>query len=215
MNTLPYAKEILRGKDLYRILMNEGCEVFELKGSVLDIGAGAGTPSYLRFFKKREGCSIASVDALLNGDGHVDFEKDPLPQHESSVDMALLLNVLEHIYRFDFLLHEAHRVLREGGRLIGVVPFLINYHPDPHDHWRYTKETLKKILTEAGFREIGVTEFGTGPFAAAFSQVEFMVPRLFKLVLVPVVLGLDRFLHWLNPTLIERLPLGFFFTAKK
>ncbi|MDO8619918.1 MAG: methyltransferase domain-containing protein [bacterium] len=215
MTTFTFIKEILKGKDLYRILMNEACERCELKGQVLDIGGGAGTPSYLRFFKMESGANVTSVDALLAGKAQVNFETDALPSANGSTDTALLLNVLEHIYHYGHLLSETNRVLRPGARLIGVVPFLINYHPDPHDYFRYTNESLREILTSAGFKDIHIQALGTGPFSASFSQIEFMIPRVLKLFVVPLALLLDRCAGVFRKNLPDQFPLGYFFTATK
>ena len=98
---LNYLKEIMRGKDLYRILMNQECANYELSGLVLDVGSGPfdtaqgkGGASYHRFFKKQPEVKIVPLD-LKTG---IDLEKDKLPYGDASVDMVLAFNVLEHIY---------------------------------------------------------------------------------------------------------------------
>lgn len=208
MTIIGFLKEILRGKDLYRILMNAECSDNELRGLVLDVGSGEGT-SYHRFFKKSVDAKVAPLD-LRTG---IDFEKDPLPYAEGSVDFVLAFNVLEHIYHYQHLISDMHRVLRSGARLLGAVPFLLNYHPDPRDFWRFTQESLERILQTSGFANIEIIILGRGPCSAAFSQIEFLIPRMFKLVFIPMVLGTDRLLRVFKPHLPERFPLGYFFKA--
>jgi SAM-dependent methyltransferase len=201
-----YLKEILRGKDLYRILMNQECANYELKGLVLDVGSGAGA-SYNRFFKKQPGVKLVPLD-LKTG---IDLEKDKLPYGDASVDMVLAFNLLEHIYNYRHLLLEIKRVLKPGGRVLGAVPFLVGYHPDPRDFWRYTSETLEKIFKENGFSGVAVKLLGWGPVAAAFSQVEFLCPRIFKIFILPIVLLKDWAILKIKPSLTDKYPLGFFF----
>ncbi len=214
MTTASFIREILKGKDLYRILMNDECEKHTLAGLVADLGGGAGKPSYLRFFRQAEKTHIESVDLAVQGARHVDLEKDALPYGSETVDMILALNVLEHIFNYNLLLSETARLLKKGGSLILVVPFLINYHPDPSDFWRYTKETLHKLLVEKGFSEVKISALGTGPFGAGFSQIEWMIPRFLKLLCVPLVLLGDRMVRSVKPEVTERFPLGYFVTAR-
>lgn len=210
MTLVTFAREILRGKDLYRILMNAQCRRYELNGLVLDVGSGEGA-SYHRFFKKRVLARVVSLD-LKTG---IDFEKDSLPYPEGSTDSVLAFNVLEHVYQYGRLVGEMKRVLKSGGTLLGSVPFLVGYHPDPRDYWRYTKESLERILELAGFTRIEITALGPGPCSAAFSQIEFLIPRVIKLAFVPVAFGTDRLFCMFKPNVRERFPLGYFFVARK
>ncbi len=210
MKILTVCKEILRGKDLYRILMNHECSRHTLAGTTLDIGGGEGA-SYMRFFKKNPDTTVRVLD-LKTG---IDLERDPLPHPESSADAVLALNLLEHIFRSRELIKEMHRVLKRGGRIIGAVPFLVGYHPDPRDFWRYTGECLERLLTDAGFRNVQIRIIGRGPFAASYSTKEFMMPRLLKFVVLPLVFGLDALILKLRPNLGARFALGYFFTAVK
>ena len=215
---LNYLKEIMRGKDLYRILMNQECANYELSGLVLDVGSGPfdtaqgeGGASYHRFFKKQPEVKIVPLD-LKTG---IDLEKDKLPYGDASVDMVLAFNVLEHIYNYRHLFSEIKRVLKPGGRVLGAMPFLVGYHPDPHDFWRYTSETLKKIFEENGFNRAMITLLGRGPVTAAFSQAEFLCPRVLKIFLLPVILLKDWVILKIRPSLRVKFPLGFFFSFYK
>ena len=62
---------------------------------------------------------------------------------------------------------------------MGAMPFLVGYHPDPHDFWRYTSETLKKIFEENGFNRAMITLLGRGPVTAAFFPGEVFLPPVF------------------------------------
>src|SRR3989344_3871606 len=156
MQLLSAIQEIWRGKDSYRIFMNNECRKYALSGKVLDIGSGLKLASYHRFLQKKPDTELQFLDlrfASVKGEGGlpIDLEKDPLPYESMSVNAVLLFNLLEHIYNYRQVLNETKRVLMPGGQILGVVPFLVNYHPDPHDYWRYTKETLERVLAENGF----------------------------------------------------------------
>ena len=107
-----------------------------------------------------------------------------LPDH--SVDMFLLISVLEHVEKQDILVSEIHRALKPGGHLVINVPtwrgrpilekmafrlnltsrFLIN------DHKRYySKDSLWQVLRDAKFLpeniEVGTHKLGLSAFAMA------------------------------------------------
>ncbi|QQG46198.1 MAG: class I SAM-dependent methyltransferase [Candidatus Niyogibacteria bacterium] len=213
MRALLYIKEIWRGKDLYRILMNNECAKYALRGKTADIGAGSGSASYHRFFTKEAGTEIISLDRRTSP---IDFEFDRLPYPDVSVDTALAFNILEHIYEYQNLLSEIKRVLKPGGRVYGATPFLVGFHPDPQDFWRYTSSVLLEIFRSNGFKDIEIKILGRGPFIASFFQLEFLFPRLFKMAILPLYFLLDFLFLKLKPNVPkEKFALGlFFFFAK-
>lgn len=214
MSIFKYYKEVWRGKDLYRIFMNEECRNQTVRGKVLDIGSGVKLASYHRFLKKEKDAAVECLDLCFDGESgrRIDLEKDFLPHATAGVDTLLLFNVLEHLYNYSLVLSEIKRVLKPGGKLIGAVPFLVAYHPDPHDYWRYTKEALEKIFMTAGFTNIQIKPFGYGPCVAAFSQMEMIIPKILKIFLVPSVLFFDWLIVKLRPKMNkERFSLGLFF----
>lgn len=213
-------KELWRGKDLYRMLMNAECVNYELHGTVLDVGSGVNLASYHRFFKKAADVKIISLDIAgdVSGEAHharIDLEHDVLPYADASIDSVIAFNILEHIYDHAFLISEIKRVLRPGGRVIGAVPFLVGYHPDPHDYWRYTSESLRRIFVERGFRDIHIEAFGYGPFAAGYAQIELLLPRILKIFILPCVLFLDRVFLAARPGFDrQKFALGSFFSLR-
>lgn len=213
MNAVLYIKEIWRGKDLYRIFMNIECLDCVLKGKIADIGSGATKASYYRFFKREEDAEISALDRQISS---IDFEKNRLPYDDASIDTLLIFNILEHIYNYSFLLSEIKRVLKPGGRVFGAVPFLVGYHPDPRDYWRYTSETLRRIFETGDFKDIRINFLGRGPFVAGYSQIEFLLPRILKLVVFPGLFLLDRIFYKVRPkTNRQKFALGLFFTLTK
>ncbi len=218
MNTfnksLIFIKEIRNGKSLLRIMMNLKLWGRVLDGNVLDIGGGS-NPSYLRFFQKGRNLEFIGID-LVGPEGglRIDVEKDKLPYADASIDKILLFNILEHIYNYQHLLAECHRVLKKNGWVWGFVPFLVGVHPDPHDYFRYTKESLEIIFKEAGFPDTHTEEVGWGPFAVNYNNLMNYLPIVFRVVLLPPYYLLDYLVLKLKPSLRQKFPLGYFFEIR-
>lgn len=58
----------------------------------------------------------------------VDIERDALPFSDSSLDLIITNQTLEHVKEVFWILHEATRVLRVGGHLLIGVPNLASLH---------------------------------------------------------------------------------------
>ena len=220
MNPFIVATEIIRGKDLYRIFMNAECSNHSISGITLDVGSGRKLASYYRFLKKNgEGIKLERLDLGFDSKDMgkiINLEKDALPFSPDETDTLLLFNVLEHLYNYRHVLTEIKRVLKPGGKLVGAVPFLVPFHPDPHDYWRYTVESLEKIFSEQGFVQIKIRSFGYGPAVAAFAQIEGVIPRIVKLVVLPFVFLFDWLITSFRPKLGKnKFCLGVFFSVSK
>jgi SAM-dependent methyltransferase len=77
-----------------------------------------------------------------------------LPAEDSSIDMLITLDVIEHLEDDLAGLKEVRRVLRPGGRLLLTVPalpFLWSPHDEANAHLRrYTRKTLVEVVERAG-----------------------------------------------------------------
>jgi len=200
---------LFRGQTLLRIRMNEAFSNCTVSGRVVDVGGGR-NPDYRRYLDTTGMSSFEAVDGSISG---INFERDPLPYEDATVDTVILANVLEHIYNHRYLLAELRRILVARGRLVGFVPFWTGYHPDPHDYFRYTKEALERLLADAGFSMITVTPVGGGPFVANFNTIVLSMPRVFRPALYIPYWLLDTVFLRLRPKARDRNPLGFVFTA--
>jgi SAM-dependent methyltransferase len=121
--------------------------------------------------------------ANLNPDDEPDILcnlEEKLSIDDSSYDGVLLINVLEHIFEYRQLAQECARVVRPGGTIVVVVPFLFPVHPSPDDFHRYTKSALEKMLEKSGFSDITVTALGTGVFAVRWILIERLLPGFLR-----------------------------------
>jgi ubiquinone/menaquinone biosynthesis C-methylase UbiE len=205
MKIISLLKRIRKGQSLTRILMNDGFRDFILKGKVIDVGGGR-NPDYFEYFKRGEEVSVEAVDGSIN---NIDFEQDRLPCADNSADTVICANVLEHIFNYRHLVSEMKRALKIKGQFIGFVPFLINYHPDPHDYFRYTNESLYKIFFEAGFTQIKIKAIGSSALYANYNNIMNVFPRFIRVMLFIPYYFLDRLYVYLRPNIKDRFPLGY------
>lgn len=100
--------------------------------SMLDIGCGTGV--FAAEAKRRTGCHLYGADGsayAIEQAKHVgfetlshidDFNANSLPYDSGQFDFVLCKDLLEHLLRPDFVLTEAHRVLKLGAFLLVHVP---------------------------------------------------------------------------------------------
>lgn len=208
--------EIMRGKTIWRILFNFELKKFKVGGEILDIGAGKERSSYFRFLRLASEHKITSIDITneRKPDIIADLEKG-FPVEDNKFDYVMCFNLLEHIYDYQKVVNECFRVLKSGGVLLGAVPFIMHYHADPNDYFRYTHQALEKIFQTAGFSEIKIKSLGYGPFIAGFSQIEYLLPGFIKIFIIPFLILLDKILIKIKKHYRKSYALGYSFEAKK
>lgn len=90
-----------------------------------------------------------------------------LPILPQSVDVVLLIDVLEHIKNTDELLNQIHAVLKRGGILIISCPFLYPLHDQPRDFVRITEHGYKEFATRHGFNIEHTQVYGSSLITSA------------------------------------------------
>jgi SAM-dependent methyltransferase len=111
------------------------------------------------------------VTELLVGDGlaeflRVDFDRNyrpdlvadvtALPLASASTDRVASNSLFEHVSDPRRILEETFRVLRPGGVMVVVMPFVFRLHGYPHDYLRLTPQYFERVCREVGFAEIVV-----------------------------------------------------------
>lgn len=155
-----------------------------LSGEVLDLGGDARS-TYAVTLGEGAHVTTVNISQETGADIIADLEK-PLPLKDSSYDGVMLMNVLEHVFEYRALLSECARVLKSGGKVAIVVPYMFPYHASPSDYHRYSKEALTRALRAAGFTVDMVTPLGSGVFAARWLFIERLLPGKFQNVLAPL-----------------------------
>lgn len=171
-----------------------------LFGKVLDIGCG--NMRYKKIVLSNDlstdyigldleaGKFTYSVKADLYWDG------TRIPLDDSSVDCALLCEVLEHCSDPYLVLNEAHRVMKKGGVLLLSTPFLYQIHGSPFDYYRHTPFKLAEWCSQAGFSKSEF--FATGSYDTSLAQMlsiwiqhrpmNSILRRILKRLLVPFII---------------------------
>lgn len=121
----------------------------ELRAGQTVLDAGAGEAGHRRHFSR--GRYVAMDSGVGNPEwnySRLDVQGDlqNLPFAAQSFDRILCMVVLEHTRDPRKVLAEFARVLRAGGTLHLVVPFLWEEHQAPHDYQRFTRYGLRLLF---------------------------------------------------------------------
>lgn len=177
---------------LLRIAEHEALKTLSLSGNVLDLG-GEKDAEYLSHITGTFSVTAVNTDAHAKPDVVHDLE-ELLPFPDASYDHVLLVNVLEHIFNYRQLLAEAVRVVRPGGQIIVVVPFLFPVHPSPQDFWRFTSMALKREGERLKLVDMQIVALGSGVFSSQYVMFDRILPVPLRIlsyysvrVLVPVL----------------------------
>lgn len=183
----------------------------KIDGTILDIG-GQKNADYHKLIPGHH--TFFSVNLEGQADELIDIEKNTLPYKDAEFDAILMINVLEHLYNYDFALQEASRVLKAGGQMICVVPFFINLHPSPNDYFRFTKQALEKIFSSFNFKDVSINELGKGFFIARYYLLQRFLPPFLDYLFRPLAKLAEYKLNFLSKLLgrqynSKEYPLGY------
>jgi uncharacterized protein YbaR (Trm112 family)/SAM-dependent methyltransferase len=118
----------------------------------------------------------ARIDELIAGDGlseflRLDFDRHyrpdlvadvtALPIANAAVDRVASNSLFEHVAYPHQIIEETFRVLRPGGVMEVVMPWVWMRHGYPHDYVRLTPQFFERVCRETGFVDIAVDEDGT------------------------------------------------------
>lgn len=144
----------------FTIIKYQNEAIFEAKryakGKLIDIGCGR-----MPYRKKLEplvdsytGVDHPEASKLYKSDYKIDVlaNAKKLPFKDRTFDIALLIQVLEHVDSPNQVIKEAARVLKPNGILIISVPFFYPLHDMPYDWGRYTSSALKSSVEQADLK---------------------------------------------------------------
>lgn len=205
--------ELWKGKSVLRAYLNLRLKEETLKGKTIDIGGGKNA-DYLSFMKSGDQVTFETFD-IKAGQKDVDFETDRLPAEDGAYNTVLFLNVMEHIYNHQHIANEVVRIVKSGGQLIGFVPFLMWYHPDHSDFFRYTHEAIEKIFSMENITNLKIEIVGGGPFLAASHMVLQSFPRVLRVPIFTVHSILDFLYIKMKGKHARPYALGYTFILQK
>jgi SAM-dependent methyltransferase len=206
-----FLRDLVAGNSLFRSQGNRVMRRWRLDmhGTIVDLASGG--PGYQQFWEPKPSERWVSVDIRdITRPSIIANLKCDLPMRDSYADVVLITGFI-HITRTPVnLLREARRILKPGGSLVMKAPMAFNYSPEPTDYWRFTREGVRALLTEAGFVDLEIVDVGGRWSSASHLLGPYIHPRR---VLAPIVYlicdVLDRFAsrylrRWTRPS-----PSGF------
>lgn len=117
---------------------------------VAEIVAGDGLAEFLRLdFDRHYGPDL--VADVTN-----------LPLANASVDRVASNSLFEHVAYPHRIIEESLRILRPGGIMEVVMPFVWKRHGYPHDYVRLTPQFFERVCRETGFTDVVVDDDGCG-----------------------------------------------------
>lgn len=109
-------------------------------GRGLNVGAGARSPDPRLVNLDRAASEL--VDCIADA--------ERLPFAAATFRLVLSQELVEHVADPFGALREMSRVLMQDGVLYLQVPFVIGYHPEPDDYWRFTHAGVRRLIEQAG-----------------------------------------------------------------
>jgi SAM-dependent methyltransferase len=136
---------VLRG--MHTAIKSMADRIGQPNKTALDFGCGA--KPYASLFTGR---GVAYVGADFGDTAEIGITPDGIVgSANTSADLVVSFQVLEHVRNLDIYLSEAARVLRDDGMLLLSTHGTWLYHPHPEDHRRWTREGLVGDLAVGGF----------------------------------------------------------------
>lgn len=142
-------------------------------GTLLD--SGCGSMPYKKMILSNSAVTNYTgldIESSLNyEDIQADYLWDgkKMPFSDSSFNVVISTEVLEHVSDPDAYLAEVKRVLKPGGMFFFTVPFLMSLHEVPHDYYRYTPFALEMMFKRNDFADIKIKAMGG--YHAAMAQM--------------------------------------------
>ncbi len=129
-------------------------------GSVmLNIGAGVHKPHP----------DILNVDIFYFKGMDIVANAEQLPLATGSVDAIVCESLLEHVPHPKKIVAEMFRVLKPGGAMYIVIPFVYPFHACPNDFYRWSVTGLRELLSEGEIEVIGTR---SGPTSGLIAVIE-------------------------------------------
>jgi SAM-dependent methyltransferase len=94
------------------------------------------------------------MEGAPNAFTHLMTSEYELPIADSSYDLVLSGQVMEHVRRIWRWMPELARVCRPGGHVITIAPVSWPYHEVPFDCWRAYPEGMRALSDEAGLEVV-------------------------------------------------------------
>ena len=126
-------------------------------GDVIDFGAGMSR--YKKWImQKAKTYTAMDIHDFPGIDIVGDVLKPPLA--DASYDTVLSTHVIEHVREPWVMVEQIARVLRPGGTVILMAPFMYPFHADPYDFFRFSEQGLRSLFERAGLQVELCSKYG-------------------------------------------------------
>ena len=174
----------------------------EARRAASDLGAyrlldvGCGEMPYAPLFAPHVS-EYVGLDTAAHANANLVGPIEGIPAPDASFDVAICIQVLEHVDDPAQGVRELSRVTRPGGRVLLSTHGTMVYHPNPVDLWRWTGAGLERLFRENGdWGSVTVSAgSGTASSLAMLNAIylEHVLRRTpFRPVRGPVVSALNR-----------------------
>lgn len=146
-----------------------------ITGNVIDIGCGQ--KPYKDIIENHASRYFGlEYEKTLHGFKNVDVVGNAmvLPFKDLSADFIVSLQVMEHVPEPGQYLEGILRVLKPGGHLLLMTPFMWGEHEAPYDFYRYTRFGLEYLAKKAGFEIISITS-DTGFWTTSIIRFNYFI----------------------------------------
>jgi SAM-dependent methyltransferase len=155
-------RSIERHNFLIKKILLKNIKSLKLSGRVLDMGAGSSPYKsiVLSNVNVTEYISVDWDNSHHNQDDiniFADLTKK-LPIADHYADCIVSFSVLEHLPEPDYFISECSRILKNGGNLEFIIPFMWQVHEEPFDYFRFTKYGIEYLLNKNNFKDIKIIE---------------------------------------------------------
>ncbi len=133
-------------------------ETLDKEAVVVECGSGA----------RRLTDRTVNIDRVPFDEVDIVSDIKSLPLHDESVDLVVFDTVLEHVADPARCIDEARRVLKPGGRVACITPFVFPYHGFPGHYWNFSEDGLGYLFR--GFSRVDI-ETDMGPASAIVNLV--------------------------------------------
>lgn len=139
------------------------CLIKADKGNILEIGCGFQPyrhliPNEARYYAIEWKGSKEYFNYKINN--AICYDGGILPFKDAVFNLIFHTEVLEHVYDLRQFLSETYRILSINGTMFFTIPFAVRYHYSPNDYWRLTPSSIRKLLENAGFKNIVIANRG-------------------------------------------------------
>jgi SAM-dependent methyltransferase len=137
----------------------------KFKGILVDLGCGEMPYKQYILDKNKNITKYIGIDVDCNK-YHQSIKPDliwdgkKIELEDGEINTVIATELFEHLSNIEIVLEDIYRVLAKDGGLFFTVPFIWPLHETPHDEYRYTPYSLKRILEKAGFNDISITPLG-------------------------------------------------------